>query len=182
MRPALFTVLLLTLMLLTAALGLTACSDPPKLQAIETQLLEISAKPKGETETLPNFFTRTTVQANLSQLKKRDPFLPVKNTTNKLEALQFLEAPGPDLNRLLGLLEEWDLAQLSFSGSMQRGKSTYGLIITPNKQLVAVKQGDRMGKNHGIITYLNQTSITLLELIPHGSEWQERKQIITLSK
>ncbi len=170
-------------LLIPAALLLTACSDQTKLQALEAQLLELGAKPQGEIEVLPSF--SATVKTNLAQLKERDPFLPVKNTANQLDALNVsdaLEASSPDLNRLLGLLEKWDLAQLSFSGSMQRGKHLRALIITPDKHLVAVKKGDRMGKNHGIITYLDQTSTTLLELILQGSEWQERKQTINISK
>lgn len=172
------------LFLLPLLLLLIACSDQAQTQAIEAQLAGLRIKPQGQIETLPRF--PETVKATYTHLPTRDPFFPVKNlTSNHLISNHLtnrLEPLGPDLNRPPSALEKWDLAQLSFRGSMQRGKSISGLVITPDKQLVSVKKGDHIGKNHGIITHLDKKSITLVEIIPSGSEWQKREKIINLSR
>lgn len=152
---------------------LTACGDKAQIQAVENQLAELRVKPQGQIDSLPVFTSLVTTSYTP---QSRDPFLPIK-TTNKST-----DITGPDLNRLPSSLEAWDLDELAFRGSMQRSNNLRALIITPNKQLISVTQGDYMGKNHGIITHLDKNSITLVELIPSGNEWQERQQIINLSR
>lgn len=154
-------------------LFLTACGDQAQTEAIEAQLAELRARPQGQLEALPNF--PVTLQAKYQQ-QERDPFVPTEISTR---------SPGliaPDPNRQRQTLESWDLNQLSFRGSMQRGKDIRALIITPDNQLVSVTLGDRMGKDHGTITHLDKNSLTLRELISTGSEWQEQQQTIYISK
>ncbi|HKM16555.1 MAG TPA: pilus assembly protein PilP [Marinospirillum sp.] len=153
---------------------LIACSDSAATQAIEAQLAGLRIKPQGEIEALPHL--PKILKITDTYLPARDPFLPVNNSINNLKL------SVPNLNRPLTVLEQWDVAQLSFRGSMQRGKSLRAFIITPDKQLVTVVKGDRMGKNHGTIVHLDKESITLVEIISSGSEWQERKHIINLSR
>lgn len=160
--------------LLPLTLMLAACSEQANIEAIEAKLAELRNRPQGQIEALPSF--PKTVTAKYTQLQERSPFLPVSTAVKKSDF------SGPDLNRPISPLEKWDLTQLSYRGSMQRGKSIRALIITPDQQLISVTKGDRMGRNHGIITHLNAQSLTLLELIPSGSEWQEREQIINISK
>lgn len=153
---------------------LTACSDFSATQAIEAQLAGLRIKPQGEIEALPHL--PKILKITDTYLPTRDPFIPVNHSSNHPKQ------SVPNLNRSLTALEKWDVAQLSFRGSMQRGKNLRALIITPDKQLITVVKGDRMGKNHGTITHLDKESITLVEIISSGSEWQERKHIINLSR
>lgn len=152
---------------------LTACGDQAQTQAIEAQLAELRTRPQGKIEALPEFPEVITAKY---QQQDRDPFAPTRNSTRDIGLT------APDFDRQLDTLEEWSLNQLSFRGSMQRGKEIRGLILTPNNQLVSVAKGDRMGKDHGTIIHLNKNSITLRELVSIGSEWHEREQTIELSK
>lgn len=185
--------------LLITAVLLSACGDTTTAR-FETRLLELDTQLELETQTKQGITDLTSFSATLKPylipLEARDPFVPINNTVKTLESnselfnsAQVNSAPSnlkqtasPHLNRPLGSLEVWDLAQLSFSGSMQQGNNLRALIITPDQQLVAVKKGDRMGKNHGTIIHLNQTSITLVELIAYGSDWQERQQTIHIAR
>lgn len=160
-------------LLLPLLLFLVACSDQAQTLSIEAQLAELRARPQGQVEALPEFPEPKKAKY---QQQDRDPFLPSKIATKGSNLA------GPDLQRQPGILEQWDLSQLSFRGSMQRGNITRALIITPENQLVSVVKGDHLGKDHGTIIHLDTHSITLRELVSTGSGWQEREQTIYISR
>lgn len=164
MRLTLFVLLLLLL---------TACGEQAQMQALETQLAELRARPQGKIEALPDF--PVAIKAVYHQ-QPRDPFVPTQTSVKNTG----LAAPDP--NRPLEILEMWDLNQLSFRGTMQKGQEVRALIITPDNRLVTVTLGSRMGKNHGTIIHLDKNSLTLSELITSGSGWHEQEQTIYLSK
>lgn len=159
-----------------------ACNDAAKPH-IEAQLAELRIQPQGQIEPLPHL--PTLVKTADTYLHTRNPFFAVKYTTKHTTNSHTTSQPkklNTDLNNPPNALEAWDLTQLSFRGSMQRGKHLWALIITPNQQLISVKTGDRIGKNHSIIKHLDKKSITLIEATASDSKWQEKEHIIHLSR
>lgn len=164
---------------LFASLLLSGCFEGPRQDLVEARLNELRERPRGRIEPLPEF--PEPVRAEYTQQGQRDPFAPPQRLLLQLTAPPGL--PAPDPNRPRAPLESWELDQLSYRGSMSRGQDIRGLILTPDQQLISIRQGDRMGQNHGTIIQITSNSITLRELIADGSgQWREREQIIHLSR
>ena len=66
---------------------------------------------------------------------------------------------------------------------MQRGEEVRALILTPERELVTVRVGDYLGRDHGQITAIYSNRITLVERVQDGrGSWQEREQELTFSR
>lgn len=164
---------------LLASLLLTGCIEGPRQDLVEARLSELRERPRGRIEPLPEF--NEPVRAEYTQQGQRDPFAPPQRLLQQMTVPPGL--PAPDLSRPRTPLESWELDQLSYRGSMRRGQDVRALILTPDQQLISVRQGDRMGQNHGTISQITGSSITLRELIADGSgQWREREQTIHLSR
>jgi len=107
-----------------------------------------------------------------------DPFKPRKiepvktDNTNKL---------APDLNRRKEPLEAYPLESLSMVGTLEKGRTRYALVKTPEKDIYQVRQGMHMGQNYGVITDISDADIKLKELMQDGSgDWAERSSSLNL--
>ncbi|SFX32427.1 pilus assembly protein PilP [Marinospirillum alkaliphilum] len=163
--------------LLTAAL-LSACGDRPKVDQVNARLVELRNSPQGRIEPLPNY--PEPLIAEYTQQRQRDPFTPSQLL---LQTIASSSPLAPDLSRPRTALEQWDLNQLTFRGSMQRGGDIRGLILAPDNQLFTVRTGDKMGRDHGTITHISGSTITLREVVSDISgQWQEREQQLFISR
>jgi type IV pilus assembly protein PilP len=89
---------------------------------------------------------------------------------------------GPDLDRPKEPLEAFALETIQMVGSLTQARETYGLVKAgPN--LYRVRKGNYMGQNFGVITAIDETQISLKELIQEGSgEWTERTSSLQLQE
>jgi type IV pilus assembly protein PilP len=107
-----------------------------------------------------------------------DPFKPRKIEPQKSENTNKL---APDLNRRKEPLEAYPLESLSMVGTLEKGRTRYALIKTPERDLYQVRQGMHMGQNYGVITDVTDTDIKLKELMQDGSgDWSERSSTLNL--
>jgi type IV pilus assembly protein PilP len=90
--------------------------------------------------------------------------------------------PGPDLDRPKEPLEAFPLETIQMVGSLTQARETYGLVKAgPN--LYRVRKGNYMGQNFGVITGIDETQISLKELVQEGSgEWTERASALQLQE
>ena len=67
-------------------------------------------------------------------------------------------------------------------GSLTQGRETFGLVKAgPN--LYRVHKGNYMGQNFGVITGIDESQISLQELVQEGSgEWVERSSSLQLQE
>ena len=108
-----------------------------------------------------------------------DPFKPRKiepvkgtDTTSKL---------APDLNRRKEPLEAYPLEGLSMVGTLEKGKTRYALVKTPERDIYQVRQGNHMGQNFGVVVGITDTDIKLKELMQDGAgDWSERSSTLNL--
>ena len=79
-------------------------------------------------------------------------------------------------------LEAFPLESISMLGTITQNKETYALVKAgPN--LYRVRKGNYMGQNFGVITAIDETQISLKELIQEGSgEWVERASSLQLQE
>ena len=90
--------------------------------------------------------------------------------------------PGPDIDRPKEPLEAFPLESIQMVGSLTQGRETFGLVKAgPN--LYRVRKGNYMGQNFGVITGIDESQISLKELIQEGSgEWVERSSSLQLQE
>ena len=90
--------------------------------------------------------------------------------------------PGPDVDRPKEPLEAFPLESIQMVGSLTQGRETFGLVKAgPN--LYRVRKGNYMGQNFGVITGIDESQISLKELIQEGSgEWVERSSSLQLQE
>jgi type IV pilus assembly protein PilP len=107
-----------------------------------------------------------------------DPFKPRKIEPTKSESANKL---APDVNRRKEPLEAYPLESLSMVGTLEKGKTLYALVKTPEKDLYQVRPGMHMGQNYGVIVGITDNDIKLKELMQDGSgDWSERSSTLNL--
>lgn len=89
---------------------------------------------------------------------------------------------APDMDRPKEPLEAFPLESIQMVGSLTQGRETFGLVKAgPN--LYRVRKGNYMGQNFGVITGIDESQISLKELIQEGSgEWVERSSALQLQE
>ena len=77
-------------------------------------------------------------------------------------------------------LEAFPLESIQMMGTISQHKETFGLVKAgPN--LYRVKKGNYMGQNFGVVTGIDESQISLKELIQDGAgEWIERSSALQL--
>jgi type IV pilus assembly protein PilP len=123
----------------------------------------------------------------LPQMKPYEPFaynafdLPDPFKPRKIEPSKGGSKLAPDLNRRREPLEAYPLESLNMVGTLERGRTTYALVRTPDKDLFQVRQGSYVGQNFGVVTNVSDAEIRLRELVQDGAgDWTERSSTLQL--
>jgi type IV pilus assembly protein PilP len=107
-----------------------------------------------------------------------DPFKPRKIEPLKGDASNKL---APDLTRRKEALEAFPLESLSMVGTIEKGKTRYALVKTPQRDIYQVRQDNHMGQDFGVIVGITDADIKLKELVQDGSgDWSERSSTLNL--
>ena len=107
-----------------------------------------------------------------------DPFKPRKIEPAKTESTSKL---APDLNRRREPLEAYPIESLSMVGTLEKGRTLYALVKTPERDIYQVRQGNHMGQNFGVIVGITDSDIKLKELVQDGAgDWSERSSTLNL--
>ena len=112
-----------------------------------------------------------------------DPFSPQKlSVAIKQEAAQPNSLLTAEISRRKEPLEAYPLDTMSMVGSLTRDGKRYALLRVDNL-LYQVKAGDYLGQNFGRITKINETEITLREVVQDAAgEWIERTSTLQLQE
>lgn len=169
-------------MLLFLMLIMTGCNDSPDSDVInfvsktkkrESKLQELPPIKNPE----PFFYEGRT---------RRDPFstqiaLRPSIYNFRSEVRSNYTGPMPDLKRRREILEEYALDTLIMVGVISKGGKYWALVKDSAGIVHRVGVGNYLGQNYGKIVDINESSITLNELIPdEEGGWRERKQVIKL--
>lgn len=160
-------------------LGLVACGGGAS-DDLRAYVESVKARPAGEVEPLrdPVVYDSYGYQSD----SQRDPFKP-SFTASKVAPTKAGESTGgPDMSRERSQLEYFPIDTLRYIGNLRQGKVSWGLIKTPDGEIVRVKLGDYMGQDYGRVTVVNSDKIELLELIPDGiGGWEQRTVSLVLN-
>jgi type IV pilus assembly protein PilP len=111
-----------------------------------------------------------------------DPFRP-----ERIEVAQRRMSPSATSSRVekerdrpKEPLEAFPLESIQMMGTITQDKETFALVKAgPN--LYRVRKGNYMGQNFGVVTGIDESQITLKELIQDGGgEWVERNSALQL--
>ncbi len=123
----------------------------------------------------------------LPQVKPYEPFaynafdLPDPFKPRKIEPAKGTSKLAPDLNRRKEPLEAYPLESLNMVGTLQKDKTIYALVRTPDKDLYQVRTGNHMGQNYGVIIGVADGEVRLKELVQDGAgDWTERSSTLQL--
>ncbi|HNP37372.1 MAG TPA: pilus assembly protein PilP [Woeseiaceae bacterium] len=158
-----------------AMTGLVACSgDSGDLDAYINQ---IKAKPGGRIEPLPEITPYEVFTYNADIENIRSPFMP-----DTPQATGPAGGTRPDPDRPREHLEQYSLDTLRMVGTMDLGDTEYGLVQTADGLIHRVLPGNYMGQNDGHIVDIDESKISLVEIISDGiGGYVERDAVVSLS-
>lgn len=112
-----------------------------------------------------------------------DPFSAQKlSVAIRQEATQPNSLLTAEMNRRREPLENYPLDSMAMVGSLTRQNQRYALLRVDNL-LYQVKPGDYLGQNFGRVTKINETEITLREVVQDAAgEWIERTSTLQLQE
>ena len=160
---------------LAACLALGACggSGHPDLDA---WMKDQGKNAKGKLDPLP-------------QIKPYDPFtynafsLPDPFKPRKIEPTKGGSKLAPDFTRRKEPLEAFPLESLLMVGTLAKNKTTYALVVTPERDVFQVRAGNYLGQNYGVITEIGDSELKLKELLQDGAgDWTERSSSLQLQQ
>lgn len=154
-----------TLACLAAAAMLSACSSD--FNDLQDYIEDIHARPAGPIPPIPAVKTYTPYVYE-GQMG-RDPFRPsTSEGTDEVAMSTNRDGPRPNFERTKEYLEQFELDTLSMVGTFTMGDSEWALIRDPDGVVHRVAVNNYIGRNHGRVTYIEETEIGLSELITDG--------------
>ena len=166
-------------MRLWAALSLGACvllagCGGESHQDLRAWMAAQGANVKGKLDPLPQMKPYEPFAYNAFDLP--DPFKP-----RKIEPQKGASKLAPDLARRKEPLEAYPLEALNMVGTLERGRTVYALVRTPEKDLYQIRQGNYLGQNYGVVINVTDGEIRLKELVQDGAgDWTERSSTLQL--
>lgn len=157
------------------ALALAGCGGESH-QDLRAWMADQGKGARGRVDPLPQIKPYEPFAYNAFDLP--DPFKPRKIEPLKGDSNNKL---APDLTRRKEPLEAFPLESLSMVGTIEKGKTRYALVKTPQRDIYQVRQGNHMGQDFGVIVGITDADIKLKELVQDGSgDWSERSSTLNL--
>ena len=113
-----------------------------------------------------------------------DPFVPGRIVVSQAATAGGGGGGGvqPDLNRPKEPLEAFPLESIRMVGTLSRNRETFALVRA-GTNLFRVRKGNYMGQNFGVITAIDDSQVSLKELIQEGGgDWVERASTLQLQE
>lgn len=168
--------------LLLGGLALLAACGGEQFGDLKKELNDMTKDLRGRVDPLPQ--VRPYEPVPYQAESEVDPFRPVRIevATASRDASQKTGGLAPDLDRPKEPLEAFPLESIQMVGSLTQGRETFALV-TAGPNLYRVRKGNYMGQNFGVITGIDESQISLKELLQEGSgEWVERSSSLQLQE
>lgn len=163
---------------MTLTLALSACGGG--MADLEHYVAEVKARKSTKIEPIPQI-KRYEAFAYIPR-ERPDPFMPPQPESARGG---FGGDPSlrPDLNRNKEPLEEFPLDALQMIGTIEMAGRMYALVKAPDGVIHRVTRGNHMGQNYGEILSIQESGITLKEIVPDGfGSWMQRPASLALTE
>jgi type IV pilus assembly protein PilP len=166
---------------LLACVALLAACGGEQFGDLKKELNDMTKDLRGRVDPLPQVrpYEPVAYQAE----NEIDPFRPGRIEIAQQGGKETVAGGrAPNLDRPKEPLEAFPLESIQMVGSLTQGRETFGLVKAgPN--LYRVHKGNYMGQNFGVITGIDESQISLQELVQEGSgEWIERASALQLQE
>ena len=161
-----------------AAAVLAGCGGDEHRE-LRQELAEATKDFRGQVPPLPQVKPYEPVPYTAEGLT--DPFRPERIEVARTDKKENVNAKlAEQEKRIKEPLEAFPLESIQMLGTITQEKETFALVKAgPN--LYRVKKGMYMGQNFGVITSIDETQISLKELVQDsGGEWVERASTLQL--
>lgn len=157
---------------------LPGCGPSSEFADLRKQLDEIRQRPRGSIQPPPEFESQPI--HTYAGHKLRSPFQPPAGYDDVSNA--DTRAVAPDLTRPREYLEQFNIEALRMKGTMRReGQPLTALVDDGAGGTHPVRKGSYLGKNFGRVVDIEETRISLMEIVPDGHDgWVERPRTIRL--
>jgi len=156
------------------ALGLAGCGAG-RMDDLQTFVTEPGRDMQGKIEPLPQVKVYEPFTYNAFDLP--DPFKPRKLSSGGGGGMQ------PDFNRPKEPLEAFSLETLKMVGVLARQGVIHAVVKTPDNAIYHVKKGNYAGQNFGLVTQIDDSQITLREIVQDSAgDWSERTSTLNLQE
>ena len=164
-----------------------------KQLCLVTALMLLVSCSGGEGDDLDQFMADApkTMNAKVEPLPQVQPYVPLQfnadgTISDPFRPRQVVSSGTfqPNLNRPKEPLEAFPIENLKYVGALTKNKLTYALIKTPDNTLQQVKIGNYLGTNYGLVTSINDSEVTLKEIIQDelSGDWVERISSLILQE
>ena len=158
-----------------AALALAGCGGESH-QDLRAWMGEQGKGARGRLDLLPQIRPYDPFAYNAFDLP--DPFKP-----RKIEPTKGASKLAPDLARRKEPLEAYPLESLSMVGTLERNKTIFALVRTPDRDVYQIRAGNYVGQNFGVVTGIGEGEVKLKELVQDGAgDWTERSSTLQLQQ
>ena len=158
-----------------AAVTMAGCSNG--MEDLEQRVAEVKSRKSQQIEPVPQI-KQFEAFAYLPS-ERRDPFQQSQPDPGQTVS----SGPRPDLNRSREPLEEFPLDALRMQGVIETPKAVYALVKAPDGVIHRVSVGNHMGQNYGQIKSIEESEITLAEIVPDGfGGWISRPAALALAE
>jgi type IV pilus assembly protein PilP len=162
-----------------AVLALAACSGEEHSD-LKHELNQLTKDFRGRVDPLPQVKPYEPVPYTAEG--QVDPFQPerIEVAQRRLNPSASSSRVEKERDRPKEPLEAFPLESIQMMGTITQDKETFALVKAgPN--LYRVRKGNYMGQNFGVVTGIDESQITLKELIQDGGgEWVERNSALQL--
>jgi type IV pilus assembly protein PilP len=169
-----------TLILLIGVALLAACGGEEQSE-LRQELQNMTKDLRGRVDPLPQVRSYEPVPYKGESLL--DPFVP-----GRIVVAQASSGGGggggvqPDLNRPREPLEAFPLDAIQMVGTLSQNQDTFALVRA-GVNLFRVKKGNYMGQNFGVITGIDDSHISLKEVVQDsGGDWVERSSQLQMQE
>jgi type IV pilus assembly protein PilP len=166
-------------LIVLAGVSLLAACGGEEQSELRQELAAMTKDLRGRVDPLPEVKPFEAVSYKAEGMV--DPFVP-----GRIVVTQTATAGGggggvqPDLNRPKEPLEAFPLEAMQMVGTLAQNKDTYALVRAGNN-LFRVKKGNYMGQNFGVITAIDESQISLKEVVQDsGGDWVERSTTVQM--
>jgi len=165
---------------LLVVLTLGGCSGGGGNQDLVRYMQEVRQRPAKPIDPIPAFEEYRSF--TYSAAAGRSPFdLPVELVLSEIGLVGSRTDVKPDLARPKDPLEYFSISAITMVGTVNKADEMWALVNDGTGNIHRVRKGNYMGRNHGRIINIDNTQISLVEIVPDGvSGWIERPKVLKL--
>ena len=168
-------------LLVLAGIGLLAACGGEEQSELRQELAQLTKDVRGRVDPLPQVKSYEPVPYKGEGMI--DPFVPGRIVVTQVASGAGSGAGSgvrPDLNRPKEPLEAFPLEAIQMVGTLSQSQDTFALVRA-GANLFRVKKGNYMGQNFGVIMSIDDSQISLKEVVQDsGGDWVERSSSLQL--